>query len=111
MQGLGNLLDSALRRHGITKQVTATMIVLRANELLQSICAGPLMNDVKVVSYKNNELYVACRHSAASFDVQPLLPRLRYTLEQSFPDKTFAKIYTRISTAEWYNNDDNVDRR
>ncbi|MBI1908022.1 DUF721 domain-containing protein [Candidatus Uhrbacteria bacterium] len=107
MHGLGNLLNSALNRHGIQKQVTATMVVQRANHILSSLVAGtPLADDARVVVYKNDELVVSCRHAAASYDVQPLLPALRGELERTFPDKTFSRIITRVSGEEWYTHND-----
>lgn len=106
MQGLDNLLTAALNRHGIQKQVTATLIVQRANTLLSALVQGtPLAADVYVISYKNDELVVACRHAAASFDAQALLVQLRADLECSFPKKTFSRIITRLSGAEWYTKD------
>lgn len=106
MQGLGNLLTSALNRHGIQKQVTATMIVQRANQILHELVVGtPLVEDVRVIVYKNDELIVACRHAAASYDAQQLLPALGKELERSFPDKTFRRIMTRVSGQEWYNQE------
>lgn len=106
MQGLGNLLTSALNRHGIQKQVTATMIVQRANQILLDIVAGtPLVEDVRVIVYKNDELIVACRHAAASYDAQQILPTLGKELERSFPDKSFRRIVARVSGQEWYTRD------
>lgn len=105
MHGLNHLLNSALKRHGIAKQVTATIIVQRANDLLASMARHPLAGDVRAVTFNNNVLVIACKHSAASYDVQALLPQLKLLLEQHFPDKTFSRVVTRISPAEWYNRD------
>lgn len=104
MQGIGNLLSGALKRHGIDRQVTATVIVARANEVLAGLVAGtPMQGDVQVVVYKDQELVIACPHAAASHDVQGFVPMLQAELEQLFPDKTFRKVVTRIVPAAWYN--------
>ncbi len=101
MHGLGNLLNDALHRHKIVTQVNATMIVQRANEILSSLTQGPLAEDTRVITYKHDELIVACRHAGASFDVQQVFPQLRAELERSFPKKTFNKIRTRLAASEW----------
>ncbi|HCC83773.1 TPA: hypothetical protein DEP96_02905 [Candidatus Uhrbacteria bacterium] len=106
MQDIGNLLaTSFLKRHGIEQSVTATMIVQRANAILaELIVNSPLKNDVYVISYKNDELVVACRHAAASHAVQGLLPQLRQAIQQDFPNKSFLALRTRLSGQEWYND-------
>lgn len=104
MQGIGNLLTSALKRHGIDRQVTATVIVAKANEILAVLTEGtPLHDDVSVVAYKEQELIIACPHAPASHDVQGFLPALQAELERQFPDKTFRRMVTRIVPAAWYN--------
>lgn len=105
MHGLNNLLGGMLHRHGITKQVTSTMIVQRANEILSQMAQPPLIYDIVATVFTQGELVIACKHSAASYDFQALIPGLRDALERSFPSKTFAAIRTRISPAEWYNKD------
>lgn len=103
MQGIGNLLSGALKRHGIDRQVTATVIVARANEILAALVAGtPLAGDVTVVVYKDNELVIACPHAPASHDVQGFVPQLQAELETAFPDKSFRRVVTRIAPAAWY---------
>jgi hypothetical protein len=106
MQGIGSLLaTSFLKRHGIEQSVTATMIVQRANAILAGLIVdSPLKNDVYIISYKNDELVVACRHAAASHGVQQLLPQLRAAIQQDFPNKSFLAMRTRLSGQEWYNN-------
>lgn len=102
MQGIDNLLGGMLQRHGIVKQVTATMVVQRANAILSELAQPPLVMDIVATVYHDGELVVACKHTAASYDFQPILPALRENLERSFPNMTFGKIHTRISPAEWY---------
>lgn len=105
MQGLGNLLGGMLERHGITKQVTSTMIVQRANAILADIARPPLVFDICATVYQHGELIVACKHTAASYDLQALLPDLRDQLARTFPNIALSAIRTRISPAEWYNRD------
>lgn len=103
MYEIGNLLGNAMKRHGIDRQVTATVIVARANEILSVLVMGtPMQNDVTVVVYKDNELVIACAHAPASHDVQGFVPQLRAELEVAFPDKAFRNIVTRIVPSAWY---------
>ncbi len=102
MQTLAHLLQGALHRHGIKKQVTATVVVAKANEILMVLAVGPLAEDVRAVVYKNDELVLACKHAAASFDTAHLLPSLKAELEGVFPSHTFAHIVVRIAPHEWY---------
>lgn len=81
------------------------MIVQKANEILSSLAQPPLVFDICATVFAENELIIACRHPAASYDMQALLPSLKDHLERAFPDRTFAKIRTRISPAEWYNRE------
>lgn len=103
MHGIGNLLSGAMKRHGIDRQVTATVIVARANEILNTLVTGtPLYGDVTVVVYKDNELVIACPHAPASHDVQGFVPQLKSELEVAFPDKSFSRVVTRIVPSSWY---------
>ena len=103
MYEIGNLLGNAMKRHGIDRQVTATVIVARANEILNVLVTGtPLFGDVTVVVYKDSELVIACPHAPASHDVQGFIPPLLAELEVAFPDKAFRKVVTRIVPASWY---------
>lgn len=105
MQTLAHLLQGALHRHGIKKQVTATVVVAKANIILESLAVGPLAEDVRAVVYKNDELILACKHAAASFDISHILPSLKAELEIAFPNHTFAHIVVRIAPHEWYNGE------
>ncbi len=107
MQDISNLISSSwLKRHGIEQEVSATMIVQRANAVLADlIIDSPLKADVYVIAYKNEELIIACRHAAATHAMQEFLPRLKQAIQQAFPSKSFLALRTRLSGQEWYNAD------
>lgn len=94
---ISKLLDGTLRRHGITKQVTAAIIVDRANEVLAEVLEGtPLLNDVSVASYAGGILILGCSSSAASFDLEGMTPTILARLQEECPDANIVKVTARV---------------
>ncbi len=100
-----DLLPDALKRHGISKQVTSTIIIKSTDELLNCHLPDCAKNDVKALSYKNENLYIACRHPAAMFIAEKLKTKLHEQLLKRFPDITFNKISFCLNTQPWENFD------
>ena len=89
---IGNLLEGALRRHGVAKQVTAAIIVDRANEILDEILGtSDLRQDVYAISYTSGTLVIGCKNAAASYDVDGMIPAIRSRLAEEVPE---AEIHT-----------------
>ena len=101
LRGLGGLLESALGRHGISKQVTAAMIVVRANEILQDLLTPPLSEDVKALVYKDGVLTIACKNAAAGFDIANMSEALGKSLETEFSDITITRVEHRVKPEAW----------
>lgn len=99
--GLGSLIESALGRHGIKKQVTAAMVVVRANEVLAEFLEAPLRDDVRVANYIDGKLTLACRHAAAAYAVQPRVQDIARKVEESIPDVTITGYDVRIKPEIW----------
>ena len=93
---IDSLMTGALKRHGIGAQVQAAMIVKRANELLDELIREQHRGDVRVVSYKQNELHVACRHAQARYMINGVQDRLQAHVEQHFPSVTISQVFCRI---------------
>jgi hypothetical protein len=94
---ISNLLQSALGRHGITKQVTAAMVVQRAEEVLAEMIAGtPLVGDVRVASYRNNEMLLGCANAPASYDVEAMIPEFLHRMAAECPEATITKVIARV---------------
>lgn len=91
------MLDGTLRRHGITKQVTAAIIVDRAHDVLLEVLNGtPLLNDVSVASYAGGILMLGCTNAAASFDLEGMAPTILARLQEECPDANIVKVMARV---------------
>ncbi|MEK9155086.1 MAG: hypothetical protein AAB839_00385 [Patescibacteria group bacterium] len=94
---ISNLLQGALGRHGITKQVTAAMVVQRAEEVLAEMLEGtPLADDVRVTSYHNNEMLLGCANAPASFDMEAMVPEFLKRMAVECPEATISKVIARV---------------
>lgn len=107
LSSLSHLLGGSLTRYGISERVLAARIVTRANELLQEFM-GRQADDVRVLSFKDQELILACGNATARYAAEGLAKKLARRLEEQFPDQTFKKISCRLNTRltsddEWYN--------
>lgn len=91
------MLEGTLRRHGITKQVTAAMIVNRAKEILAEMLEGsPLAADVHVSSYAAGILVLGCNNAPATFDINGMIPTILARIQAEIPDADITKIIVRV---------------
>ncbi len=91
------MLEGTLKRHGITKQVTAAIIVDRAKEILAEMVAGsPLAQDVRVSSYASGILILGCDNAAATFDIDGMIPTLLSRIQSEIPEADITKIIARV---------------
>lgn len=89
-------MEQAMARHGIRRQVTAALLVQRANELILDALDKHVHSDVRVVSFYNNTLHIACKHSAAVRAAQIIADPLKSELEIHFPSVTIKQVYCRV---------------
>jgi hypothetical protein len=101
LKGISGLLESALGRHGITKQVTAALIVVKANEILAEMLTPPLSEDVKALVYKDGILTIACKNAAAGFDIANMGEAIGKQLETEFSDVTITRVEHRVKPEVW----------
>ena len=94
-------MESALARHNIGRQVTAAMIVTTADGLLRGLVDSYMIPDVKVLSYKQSQIVVACRHPAAVHAMQPLCQVLKERIEESIPHAHIANVTARMHPEAW----------
>ncbi len=85
MRTFGSLTDSVLARHGIGKQVLAAQVVRKGNEKLLALIPQEIQRDIKVLSYKDNELTIACQNPTARYEADAVAPKLARALEEDFP--------------------------
>jgi len=94
---ISKMLEGTLKRHGITKQVTAAIIVERAKEILAEMVAGtPLEDDVRVASYAAGILIVGCANSPATFDINGMIPTILARIQSEIPEADITKIIARV---------------
>ena len=108
LSSLGNLLGGALARHGIGERVIAAQIVASANELLHEMLTQDQRGEVQAVSFKSDELLLACKTPTARYAAEGLAKTLGRKLEEKYPNQTFKKIVCvfksgKVSDDEWYN--------
>jgi hypothetical protein len=108
LSSLGNLLGGALSRHGIGERVMAAQIVATANELIAGLLPAGEQRAVRVTSYKNGELTVACKTPAARYVIEGQSKAICRRLEEKYPNQTFKILQCRLkpseaSDEEWYN--------
>jgi len=82
---LGSLIDDTLKRHGIGRQVVASMIIKRADALMQDLLADHVKKDVRVISYKNEVITIACRHHPAMQEATRTAEDIKQSLFVDFP--------------------------
>lgn len=94
---ISKMLEGTLKRHGITKQVTAAIIVDRAKEILAEMVAGtPLADDVRVASYAAGILILGCANSPATFDINGMIPTILARIQSEIPEADITKIIARV---------------
>lgn len=91
------LLQSALGRHGITKQVTAALVVDRAQHVLHEMLADtPLAQDVRVAHFRDGELLLGCANAPASFDMTAMIPEFVTRMARECPDVTLSRVVAHV---------------
>ncbi|MCR4312333.1 MAG: DciA family protein [Candidatus Uhrbacteria bacterium] len=99
--GIGSLIESALGRHGIKRQVTAALVVTRVNESLQELLEQPLRDDVRAATFADGRLTLACRNASASYEIQPIVASIARKIEEEIPDITITGYDVRIKPELW----------
>lgn len=93
---MGNLVYDTLQRHGIGAQVQAAMIVREGNTILNDLIDPDLRKDVRVISFSNRNLTIACRHSASGHLMTSLRSELKNIIEQKIPNAIILDVFVKI---------------
>lgn len=101
---ISKILEHTLGRHGIVRQVTSSMIVQRSNIFLIEKLGNHAKDDVKVISYKDDKISVACRHPSAVYEAQSLETELVDYIKKEFPSITISSIYFHLNQEPWQQN-------
>ncbi len=108
LSSLGSLMGGSLARHGIMGRVMAAQIVTTTNALLDELIPPAARGDVQAISYKNQELLIACKTAPARYLLQGLSKTIGSRLEQTYPSQTIKTIACKLRPVgtdeqEWYN--------
>ena len=90
-----------LARHGIGAQVLAARVVLKGNEVLDSMVSAEQRQDFKVLSFNNNELTIICRNSSAKFFLGSQTNNLARRLEQELPEISVVNVKLELRPDDW----------
>ncbi|MFA5946788.1 MAG: hypothetical protein WC813_02075 [Patescibacteria group bacterium] len=85
MKTFGSLTDSILARHGIGKQVLAAQVVRKAQEKLVALIPPEFQRDMKILSFKDKEVTIACQNPTARYEADTVAPQVARLLEEDFP--------------------------
>ena len=84
MDHIFSVLPKVLHKRGLSAHANASLVVVRAQRWLQEN-APEIAPAVQVKKVEDGELLLACEHSIAAQECQPLLPRLLAHLRSQSP--------------------------
>lgn len=91
------MLQGALKRHGVSAQVTAAIIVDRANEVLDDLLGtSPIRSDVQVISVQNGTIVIGCANAAASYDIDGMQKEIMALVNAEVPEADIRAIIARV---------------
>ena len=92
-----NLLRKSVNRHKIGSEVTASQIVLCANEFLTDVMKPQQRRDAHAVSYHDGILKIVTRSSSASHHLQEYDQELKNRMMEKFHDLKLTRILFQIN--------------
>lgn len=88
-------MSDFMNRHGFEKQMTAAMLVKKANEHLPEIL-GDVAEDVRAISFVEGRLKIAVKNASAGFTVAQIADELRDRLLRDFPSAEISSIMHKL---------------
>ncbi len=98
MNTLKQLISESLSRHGITKEVTAHLVVKEARAILEEILPSHAKADIEVRSFRKSQLRIACAHSVALSTLRQYESQLKEQLIKQVPRMDLARIMSFVDT-------------
>ena len=92
-----NLLRKSVRRHNIGSEVTASQIVLCANEFLTDVMKQQQRRDARAISYHDGVLKIITRSSSTSHHLEEFNPELIHRMMEKFHDVKLTRILYQIN--------------
>jgi hypothetical protein len=97
LTSITNMLQGALKRHGVAAQVTAAIIVDRANEVLDDLLGpSPIRSDVQAISVQNGTIVIGCKNAAASYDIDGMQKEIMARINAAVPEADIHAIIARV---------------
>jgi hypothetical protein len=90
-----DLLNDAVGRAHISRQVLVARLIAQANEQLAAMLPPGRGQDAQAVAYKDGQLIIACKNSAAAHFVSQRQGELRAILLRAVPQIGSLEIKTR----------------
>lgn len=101
MQSLKHLIKHAVRRAGITQQVSAAQIVAAVNQFLDQAALPQLRSFVQVISFQHGVLKVTCQNAVASHEVKSLESGIREAIGKADPKAELRQLAIHIGSAAY----------
>ncbi|GEM_PF-1816940 len=96
MFSLKHLLPSALDRAHVTQQVTASLIVMKADQFLVSILPSAAKTEAKTLTLTGTVLVIGCRSSALGEFVRQQEEGLLSFLKRELPQVQISRVRIQI---------------
>ncbi len=102
MLELKSMLQKAIGRAGLTRQISASSAVMTARQFLQAALVKEMQGMVRVVSFHQGLLRIACKNSVAAHEVTLLEPGIREAIITMDPRADVKTILVQIRSMEEY---------
>ena len=94
---IAGAIKDALKRHGISGQVTSALAVGYANSTLDQLVDPLVRPDLRALSFEQDKLTVVCQNSAASHLASTLGSDLKEAIETRLPNISVKSIVCKIN--------------
>lgn len=98
MQSLKHLIKHAVRRAGITEQVSATQIISAVKSFLDAAVLPGLRSSIHLISYRHGVLKAACEHAVAAHELRSLESGIREVIIKTSPVAELKHLSIHIGT-------------
>lgn len=95
MDQLGNLIPKSLKRIGVAKRITASIIVEYANQILRDVC-GDMVSDMCATSIRNGILTIVCKKAIIAQELTFYEKKIIFQLNEKLKENTVKKIHTTL---------------
>ncbi|MEK9130866.1 MAG: hypothetical protein AAB429_01990 [Patescibacteria group bacterium] len=102
MQSLKHLVKSAVRRAGISTQVSAAQIVTGVKVFLDAAVLPGLRSSIQIVSFQHGILKVNCANAVAAHELRSLESGVRQVIAETDPQAELRQLVIHLGTPRPY---------